>query len=169
MAYCVLRTDNPSSVDQRADLRSVRMYDGTGNNANQIAAENGVIVKIGALEDGQREVYTATFASSSDNLSECAVLNGVELFYDESRKHYLDEWINPKGQATRARLLRSNNLYSWTKEGFVNEAVPAVGGAVGIGTNGKLDASGTGFGVCEHIETIGRYTFYMIKIGVVEA
>ena len=40
----------------------------------------------------------------------------------------------------------------------------AVGGAVGIGANGKLDAAGTGFGECVHIETAGRYTYYTIKI-----
>lgn len=164
--YAVIRTDNISGTDQRADLLSVRFYDSN----NKVAeVENGVIVKVGALESGEREVHKATAASSSDSLNDCAILAGVELFYDESRRHYLDEWINPAGKATRAYILRSRNLFSVTAEGFVGGTVPAVGDTVGIGTGGKIDASGSGLGVCEHIETQGRYTWYQIKLDKTEA
>jgi hypothetical protein len=55
-----------------------------------------------------------------------------------------------------------------TKEGFVGGVVPTKGANVGIGANGKIDASGTGLGVCVDIETAGRYTYYAIKIGKTE-
>lgn len=57
-----------------------------------------------------------------------------------------------------------------TKEGFVGGTAPsAVGQEVGIGTDGKIDAAGTGLGTCVAIETAGRYTYYTIKIGKTEA
>jgi len=167
MAYCVFRSDLMSSVPQYADLVSVRVYDGTGANANPIEVENGVIVKLGGYEDGQREVIKATLATSSDKLHECAIIDGVELMYDE-RKHRLDEYINEAGKAIRGRIPRSRNLFSVTKEGFVGGTAPAKGGSVGIGAGGKLDASGTGVGKCEEIETSGAYTYYLIRIGAAE-
>lgn len=161
--YTVIRTDNLSGTDQRADLLSVRVYDGTGDNAEMIDAENGVIVKIGDLEEGEREVYKATLASSSDSLDECAILAGVEVMYDE-RLRNLDEFINEAGTAVRAYVPRNRNFFSVTAKGFVSETVPAVGGTVGIGTDGKLATGETGVGKCVAIETAGRYTYYVIQI-----
>lgn len=161
--YAVIRTDNMSGTDQRADLLSVRVYDGTGDDANKIDAENGVIVKIGALEDGEREVYKATLAATADDLDDCAILAGVEVMYDEHLRN-LDEFINEAGTAVRAYIPRNRNFFAVTAKGFVGETAPAVGGTVGIGANGKLAAGGTGVGKCVAIEKAGRYTYYVIQI-----
>ena len=152
--YTVIRTDNLSGTDQRADLLSVRVYDAQGK---AIEVENGTIVKVGALETGEREIYKATLAAADDSIDECAVLAGVEVMYDE-RKRNLDEFINEAGKPIRAYVLRNRNFYGVTKEGFVGGTVPAVEGKVGIGANGKLDTTKTGFGVCKAIEIAGRYT-----------
>lgn len=55
-----------------------------------------------------------------------------------------------------------------TKEGFVGGTVPTKGAEVGIGTGGKIDAAGKGLGVCADVEVVGRYTYYVIKIGKTE-
>lgn len=159
MSYTVFRSDLMSGTKQPADLVSLRYYIGE----EQAEVENGVIVELGSLEEGAREVRKATAASASSDLANCAVVAGVEVMYDE-RKRNLDEFINEKGKATRGYLLRTNNIFSVTADGFVDKAVPAVDGAVGIGADGKLDASGTGFGKCIAIETAGRYTYYVIEI-----
>lgn len=158
--YTVIRTDSLSGTDQRADLLSVRVYD-AGDNT--ITAENGTIVKIGALEDGEREVYKATLATADDNIDDCAILAGVEVMYDD-RARNLDDYINEAGKAVRAYIPRNRNFFSVTKEGFVGGTVPAVEGKVGIGANGKIDAAKTGLGVCKAIEVAGRYTYYVIQI-----
>lgn len=165
MAYTVIRTDLMSGTIQSADLVSLRFYD----NSNPANVENGVIVKLEGYEDGEREVMKAVAASSTDDLNDCAVVAGVEVMYDE-RKRNLDEYINEAGQIVRGYILRSRNMFSVTKEGFVNGTVPSsVGKAVGIGTGGKIDAAGTGLGTCVAIETAGRYTYYTIRIGKTEA
>lgn len=164
MAYCVIRTDLMSGTKQPADLVSVRFYDADGNMAE---VENGVIVKMEGLEDGQREVRKAVAAKAGDDLSKCAILAAPEVMPDERKKN-LDEFINEKGKAVRGYLFRSNNIFSVTKDGFVNGSVPTKGAEVGIGENGKIDAAGTGLGVCFDIENVGRYTYYAIEIGKTE-
>lgn len=159
--YTVIRTDLMSGTKQPADLVSIHFYDGEGNRA---AVENGTIVKLMGLDDGEREIQKAVAASSTDDLSECAVVAGVEVMYDERKKN-LDEFINEADSTPRAYLLRNNNMFSVTKEGFVDGAVPEKGGAVGVGTGGKIDKAGSGLGVCFDIEQTARYTYYTIKIG----
>lgn len=158
--YTVIRTDNLSGTDQRADLLSVRVYSSADA---QIEAENGMIVKIGALEDGQREVYKATPASADDNIDECAILAGVEIMYDE-RKRNLHEYINEAGKSVRAYIPRNRNFFSVTAEGFVDGTAPEVDDTVGIGEGGKLEVGATGVGKCVAVETAGIYTYYVIQI-----
>lgn len=165
MAYCVIRTDLMSGTKQPADLVSLRFYNDEGVPAE---VENGVIVRLVGLEDDQREVYKAVAAKAGDDLNECVVVAGVEMMYDE-RKVNLDEYINEADHITRGYVLRSRNIFSVTAPGFVEETVPTKDAEVGIGDGGKLDAAGTGFGKCIHIETAGRYTYYAIQIGKTES
>lgn len=166
MAYCVIRTDGMSGTKQPADLRSLRFY---GANGKPAEVENGTIVKLQGLEDGQREIYKAVAATASDDLNDCVVVAGDEVPYDERLKN-LDQYINEAGKPVRGYVLRSRNQFSITKEGFVGGTVPSAKGAkVGVGTGGKLDTAGTNFGECSDIEVAGRYTYYTITIGKTEA
>lgn len=156
--HCVVRTDLMSGTKQPADLVSLRFYNAEGKMAE---VENGVIVELKGFEDGQREVMKAVAATAESNLADCALVAAPEVMYDERKKN-LEEFINEAGKALRGYRLPDRNMFALTKEGFVT--VPAVGGKVGIGANGKLDAAATGFGECVHIEEAGRYTYYTIKI-----
>lgn len=164
MAYTVIRTDLMSGTTQPADLVSLRFYDGRDKQAE---VENGVIVKLQGYEDGEREVMKAVAAASTDDLNDCAIVAGVEVMYDERKKN-LDEFINEAGSIVRGYIPRSRNIFSVTKEGFVGGVVPEKGAEVGIGTGGKIDAAGTGLGVCADVEVAGRYTYYAIRIGKTE-
>lgn len=165
MGYCVIRTDNLSGTKQFSDLVSLRFYGADGNVAE---VENGTIVELKGYEDGEREVMKAVAATASSDLNNCAIVAGVEVMYDERKKN-LDEFINEPGKATRGYIPRSRNIFSVTKEGFVGGKVPAKGGKVGIGANGKINASGTGLGECVDIDVAGRYTYYAIKIDKTES
>lgn len=164
MAYAIIRTDLMSGTKQPADLVSLRFYDADGNVAE---VENGVIVQLQGLEDGQREVHKAVAATAGADLNECAIIAAPEVMYDERLKN-LEDFINEKGKAIRGYIPRSRNIFSLTPEGFVDQAVPTVGAEVGIGANGKVDAAGTGLGKCIHIEQVGRYTYYAIEIAKTE-
>jgi hypothetical protein len=158
--YSVIRTDLMSGTKQPADLVSLRFYDADGNTAE---IENGAIVKLEGYEDGQREVMKAVAAKAGDDLNECAIVAGVEVMYDERKKN-LDEYINEAGKAIRGYIPRNRNIFSVTAEGFVGGTVPSKGDTVGIGEGGKIDAAGTGLGVCVDVETTSRYTYYAIRV-----
>lgn len=164
MAYTVFRSDLLHGTDSGTDLVSVRVYD-TGD--NPIAVENGTIVELKEYEEGQREVWKGVLATASSKLSNCVVIGSEELFYDERQKN-LDEFINEAGTICRGYILRSRNMFSVTKEGFVSENVPEAGNAVGIGADGKIDASGSGLGTTQAVEVAGRYIYYVIRIGNTE-
>lgn len=164
MGNCVIRTDLMSGTTQPADLVSLRFY----NSETPAQVENGVIAKLVELETGEREVWKAVAATSSDKLSDCVVIAGVEVMYDERKKN-LDDYVNEAGKITRGYILRSRNEFSVTKEGFVGATPPALKDEVGIGTGGKIDPDGTGLGTCVAIETAGRYTYYTIKLANTEA
>ena len=167
MAYTVWRSDLMSGTDVAADLVSCRVYD--TDEETPIAVENGTIVELKGLEDGQREVFKAVPATADSDLNDCVVIGSEEVMYDE-RKRNLDEFINEAGVICRGYVLRSRNMFSITKEGFVGGTVPsAAGTGVGIGTGGKINSSSTGLGTCVAIEAAGRYTYYVIQIGKTEA
>lgn len=159
--YTVIRTDLLSGTDVAADLVSLRVY----NDSDQpIEVENGTIVELEGYEDGQREVMKAKLATAASKLEDCAIVASEEVMYDERKKN-LDEFVNEAGAICRGYVPRSRNMFSVTAEGFVGGTAPsAVGNEVGIGANGKLDASSTGFGKLMAIEIAGRYTYYVIKI-----
>lgn len=160
MAYTVIRTDLLSGTDVASDLVSLRVYDSSDN---PIEVENGTIVELKGYEDGQHEVMKAVLATSASKIEDCAIVATEEVFYDERKKN-LDEFINEAGTIARGYIPRSRNMYSITKDGFVGGTVPAKGDEVGIGANGKIDASGTGYGTIMAVEVAGRYTYYVIKI-----
>ena len=164
MSFAVIRTDLMSGTKQPADLVSLRFYNAEGKVAE---VENGVIVKLEGYEEGEREVMKAVAAEAGADLNECAIVAGVEVMYDERKKN-LDEYINEAGKAVRGYIPRSRNIFSVTKEGFVGGVVPTKGAEVGIGEGGKIDAAGTGLGVCCDIDVAGRYTYYAIRIGKTE-
>lgn len=160
MAYTVIRTDLLSGTDVASDLVSLRVYDGSDN---PIEVENGTVVELKGYEDGQHEVMKAVLATSASKIEDCAIVATEEVFYDERKKN-LDEFINEAGTIARGYIPRSRNMYSITKDGFVGGTAPAKGDEVGIGANGKIDASGTGYGTIMAVEVAGRYTYYVIKI-----
>lgn len=165
--YAVVRLDNLSGQDVHADMRSVRIYNGTSASATTIDAENGVFVIPNGLEDNQREIYKATLATASAKPEEVLLVATPEVLYDERKKN-LDDFTNEAGKPARAYVLRRGNVFSVTAAGFVSGTVPTKGSTVGFGANGKIAASGSNLGKCIDINVVGRYTFYAIQFGVTE-
>lgn len=163
MAYTVFRCDDMPGIDNRTFIKSVLVKDGSGNN---IAVENGTIVVIGGLVSGEHDLYTATLATSSSTLANCAVIGSPEVINtDLYNEKNLDAFRNEAGTPAVAYLLKDGGTFSVTKEGFVSATAPsAVGATVGLGANGKIDASSSGLGKVIAIDVAGRYTYYAITL-----
>ena len=163
--HAVVRTDLMFGTDVRSGLVSVEYLGADG--ATPTAIENGNVLKIGALKDGEREVYVGGDVAASDDLANVVLIATPEVMYDE-HKHNIDEFVNEAGDICRGYRLHVGDVFSVTEEALAN-ASPAVGQVVELAAGTKLSnvasASGaTKVGTIIAVETAGRYTYYVIKV-----
>lgn len=158
----VVRTDKMFATDNRAGLVSVRYQPGD----TMTAIDNGNVVKIGALEEGSREVYKGVTPAADDAIKDIVLIASPEVMYDE-RKRNLDEFQNAEGAIARGYHLHTNDIFSVTKEALTGDE-PAVGKVVELAAGTKLNvtASATGIvvGTIIDINVVGRYTYYVIQV-----
>ena len=157
MAYTVVRTDRMAGTDQRADLRSLRVY----KNDEFVEVENGVVVSLGALEEGKREVYKAEVGLKEGATQ--VLVASVEEFGCVCNNNPHD-YINAKGHICRGYVLRQGDMFGVTKEAFA-AAAPKVGDKLTVDANGKF-ATGEGSEgfICDAIERQGMYTYYVLRL-----
>lgn len=161
--HAVIRTDKMTGTNVDTQLYNVKFY------ADDEAAEveNGNIVMIGDLDPDNRDVHIATAPTSGVDVGDLAVTAGVCLFYDESVRHYEDEWINEADRAFRSYGLHNGCMFSVTAEAF--SGTPEVGKYVGY-TAGSTkiaiaeEASATTFGKIIDSDISGRYEYFCIRI-----
>lgn len=168
--YTVFRSDLMSGTDVGADLVSVRYCTEKSGEYTPAKIENGSVVELIELEEGNREVWTATDTKATSKINDVVVIGTPELFYDERKKN-LDEFVNEAGQVSRGYRLRSGNIFSVTKEGFnTTLSKIAKGNIVELTTGNKLSVvtaateGSTVVGKIIAVEDTGRYTYYVIKI-----
>ena len=158
----VVRTDKMFATDNRAGLVSVRYQPGD----TMTAIDNGNVVKIGALEEGSREVYKGVTPAAEDAIKDIVLIASPEVMYDE-RKRNLDEFQNAEGAIARGYHLHTNDIFSVTKEALTGDE-PAVGKVVELAASTKLNvaasATGTLVGTIIDINGVGRYTYYVIQV-----
>lgn len=158
----VVRTDKMFATDNRAGLVSVRYQPGD----TMTAIDNGNVVKIGALEEGSREVYKGVTPAADDVIKDIVLIASPEVMYDE-RKRNLDEFQNAEGAIARGYHLHTNDIFSVTKEALTGDE-PAVGKVVELAAGTKLNvaasATGTLVGTIIDINVVGRYTYYVIQV-----
>lgn len=164
--YGVVRLDNMSGTTDGTLLRSVRFYDGD----KEAAIENGRVVLIGDLLDGQREVRKATAPAATSPLNHIGLVAAPELMYDE-RKRNFTEFINEAGENVRVYIPHVRDIFSVTAEALDAAAAIAKGNLVELqaGTKLKVVATATDkstqVGKIIDIETVGSLTYYVIEVG----
>lgn len=164
--YGVVRTDNMFGTDVRAGLVSVRYMGADGNTA--AAIENGSVVKIGSLVEGEREIFVGTDVAADDKINDVVLLAAPEVAYDE-RVRNLEEYINEEGKNIRGYRFHTGDTFSLTKEALVGAEAPAVGNVVELAAGTKLSVADAGTGATVvgkiiAVEIAGRHTYYVIKV-----
>lgn len=166
MAYGVVRTDNMYGTDVAAGLVSVRYMGENGATPTEI--ENGSVLKVGALIEGEREIYVGGAVAADDKVEDVVLVASPEVMYDERKKN-LDEYINVAGKACRGYHIHSGDIFSVTKEVLTGEKAPAVGNTVELAAGTKLNVAkaategSTVVGTIIAVDVVGRYTYYVIK------
>lgn len=126
--------------------------------------DNGMLVAVGALEDGQREVKAMAAITADTKVGAIAVI-GSEEVDKEKTFDTVGGFTNKAGTIARGYILHDNGAYSVTAEAFEG-GVPAKGAKVyaKAGSNKHFTAGDVEIGVCEAVETDGATTWYVIRI-----
>lgn len=164
--YAVIRTDNMAGTDTRSMLVSARYFDSNGKMAE---IENGCVVKVEELIEGERELFKAVDVAADDELKDVVILAAPEVPYDE-RLRNLEDYINEEGKNIRGYRFHTGDIFSLTLEGFVADATPVAGDIVELAAGTKLKvvkeatAGSTTVGKIHDVEVAGRHTFYAVKV-----
>lgn len=163
--HAVVRTDNMTGTDVRSQLVSIKYMGADGQTATEI--DNGNVLKVGALLDGEREIYAGTDVAADTAITDVVLVASVETMYDERKKN-LDEYVNEVGKTCRGYRLHHGDTFSVTAEALTG--TPAVGSIVELAAGTKLNvaasatASSTTVGTIIAQDVAGRYTYYAIKV-----
>lgn len=162
----VVRTDRMYGTDVAANLASVK-YMGSG--ATETAIDNGCVIALDGLMDGQREIYKGVTPSANTDIAKIALVATPEVMYDERKKN-LEEFENEAGTTCRAYILHEHDIFSVTADVLDAAASIAVGNIVELQAGVKLKvvsvatSSSTTVGKVIAIEKAGRYTYYVIQV-----
>ena len=180
MSYGVVRTDLMYATDVRSGLVSIKHITTSGSGTTESpyvdtenAIENGCVLKVGELIDGEREIFKGAAPAANDDLKDIVLIASPEVMYDE-RKRNLDEFINEAGKACRGYRLHKGDIFSVTKDALEGASAPAVGDIVELKAGTKLNVAAAGTGATEGstvvgriiaVDVVGRYTYYAILVG----
>ena len=173
MTHAVVRTDNMFGTDNRSGLVSIKYITEEQQSETTVKVENeienGNVLKVGALMEGEREIFEGSAVAATDDLSEVVLVASPEVMYDE-RLRNLDDFITEAGKPARGYRLHNGDLFSVTIEALDGSGDPAVGDIVELKAGTKLHyaasatASTTQVGKIIAIENAGRYTYYVIHV-----
>ena len=170
MAHGVVRTDKIFGTDNRTGLWSFKLYTGSGANKAAAAVDNGNVVALGGLIEGEREIYEASTPTVSTALDAIVLVATPELKACPL-KYPIEEFENEAGAPARGYSLKPGCIFSVTKDALTGVTSPAVGNLVELaaGTKLKVVASATSgstqVGKIIEVETVGRFTWYVIQVG----
>lgn len=180
--HAVVRTDNMFGTDVRAGLVSIKyiVSTTTGEGASAVttntptAIENGNVLKVGELMDGEREIFAGSAPAANTDLKDVVLVASPEVLYDE-RLRNLDDFINEADMPARGYRLHKGDIFSVTAEALTvsvsGKTVPEVGNLVELQADTKLKvvasatSGSTQVGRVIHVEKVGRYTYYAILVG----
>ena len=128
--YAVVRTDNMEGTSLGKYTASIKVAE---------AMENGSIVVLGGLVEGERELRTYTAPTGSGKLALVASPEVVK----EKKHNALADFTNEKDSIARVYILVSGDMFSLTKEGFAEGATLGVGKIVELAAGKKLNAVAT--------------------------
>ncbi len=108
MAKKFVRTDNCAFTKVPSLIKSAKFMGADG--ATATAIENGELVAIRALMDGEREIHVAVTPEEADTV--IGVVCTPEVEYDEKGYHDLDTFTNEADSVIRVGILQKADIYS---------------------------------------------------------
>lgn len=169
MGHGVVRTDLMTGTRVEADLRHVKyMVDGANDSSTPTAIDNGNVLKLDGMLS--REVWKGVAPAANTALKDIVLIATPELFYDE-RVRNLDAFVNEADTVARGYILHENDIFGVTADALSAAATIAVGDIVELQADTKMKvvksatSGSTVVGKVVAIETVGRHTYNVIKVG----
>jgi hypothetical protein len=131
MSYCVVTREKMTSEFDGTKRISLK-YQPSGVDT---VIENGNVVVVGNLIDGEREIYTSSTPAVDSTVASLALITTPEVLADERKKN-LSDFRNEAGDVCTGDKLVSGNIFSVTAEGFTG--TPAKGKIVELQAGTKL-------------------------------
>ena len=128
--YAVVRTDNMEGTSLGKYTASIKVAE---------AMENGSIVVLGGLVEGERELRTYSAPTGNEKLGKLALVASPEVV-KEKKHNALADFTNEKDSIARVYILLSGDMFSLTKEGFAEGATLEKGSIVELAAGNKLNA-----------------------------
>lgn len=163
--HAVVRTDNMAGTDVRGQLVSVK-YMGSGKDT-PTDLDNGNVLLLDKLAEGEREVYVGTDVAANSPLADVVLVASPEVMYDE-RLNDIRDFYNEAGTIARGYHIHTGDTFSVTEEALigtkaVNDVVELAAGTK-LNTAASLTESSTRVGRIIAIEKAGVLTYYVIKV-----
>lgn len=160
MAYSVVTRERMTSEWDGSKRVSIKYQPSSVDTA----IENGSVLVLGGLIDGEREVYTATTPTATTKLGAIVLVTTPEVVADERKKN-LEDFRNEAGDIATGDKLFSGDIFSVTAEGFTG--TPAKGKIVELQASTKLNAVATLTASSTQVGTIidfvnGKYAVQVI-------
>lgn len=165
--HSVVRTDAMLATSGSAGLFSFKYFGADGNAAD---IDNGCVVKLDGLMEGERELYNGVVPAANTALSDIVLVDTPEVMYDE-RLRNLTDFYNEAGAACRGYMLHTGDIFSVSTAGVDAAAEVAVGDVAELQAGTKLkivktltDGS-TQVGAVIAVEQVGTMTYVVIRVG----
>lgn len=164
--HAIVRTDNLQGTVDGSKLVSLKYF----VDATATEIDNGSLVALDSLMDGEREVWKAVSPTTTTALGSLVLVATPEVMYDERKKN-LDEFYNEAGVAARGYVLCSGDTFSVTSEALDGASAATAVGAIVEAQNGvkgkvvtTLTSGSTKIGTIIAIEQVGSKKYFVIRV-----
>lgn len=119
--------------------------------------DNCSVLKIGAMVEGEHEVFVGEMPAAEDALNTLCIIAAPEVMYDEKLRDLADFYnmVDVNGGIVRGYRFHSGDIFSCTKEAFTGDL--AVGSEVNVDAAYKMAVGGSGTKIGEIIAQEGDY------------
>lgn len=161
----VVRTDEMLATSASAGLHSAKYFVDT--TATEL--DNGSVVKLDSLLEGERELWKAVAPTASDDIDTIYLVATPEVMYDE-RLRNLTDFYNEADTAIRCYALHTGDIFSVTAPVLDGAETAAVGSIVELQAGVKLKAvssatgGSTAVGKIIAVEPVGTLTYYVVRV-----
>jgi hypothetical protein len=163
--YGIVRTDNMAGTKLNSFQISAKYLP----SATPTAIDNGSVVKIGALVNGETNVFTADTPAANTPFGQVALVASVELS-DDPRVRLLSDFQNAAGDVLRCYKFNSGDIFSVSIAALDGDSSPDVGDVVelkaGVSLNvaDSLTSESTKIGDIIAKDTVAGVDMYVIKV-----